>query len=122
IILVNAGYAAFVWLDYRSDYTAIKASFRFLPRGAFVLVGQSAQASPTLLTDLPMSRAPTLAVYYAGAFVSSLYTLPGQHAVHVRPDLKRLEVDSKTETYAPPSLATLRSLPRHADVPKAPRY
>ena len=122
IVLVNAGYAGFVWLDYRSDYAAMKASFALLPRGTFVLVGQSAPASPTLLTDLPMSRAPTLAVYYADAFVSSLYTLPGQHAVHVRPDLKRLEVDTKTETYAPPSLVTLRALAQHEEVRNAPGY
>ena len=122
IVLTNAGYAGFVWLAYRSDYAAIKASFQLLPRGAFVLVGQSAPPSSTLLTDLPMSRAPTLAVYYAGAFVSSLYTLPGQHAVYVRPDLKRLEVDTKTETYAPPTLAMLRALTRGEEVPNAPRY
>jgi hypothetical protein len=122
IVLINAGYVAFVWLDYRSDYAAIKASFPLIPRGSFVLVGQSVQAPPTLLTDLPMSRAPTLAVYYAGAFVSSLYTLPGQHAVHVRSDLKRLEVDTKTETYEPPSLAMLRALTGGEDVANAPGY
>jgi len=122
IVLINAGYAGFVWLAYRSDYAAIKTSFTLLPRGAFVLVGQGAPASSTLLTDLPMSRAPTLAVHYAGAFVSSLYTLPGQHAVYVRPDLNRLEVDTRTETYAPPTLATLRALARGEEVPNAPRY
>ncbi len=124
IILVNTGYTASVWLAYRSDYAAMKASFALLQRGSFVLVGRSTvgDVAPTLLTDLPIHRAPTLAVHYAGAFVSSLYTLPGQHAVHVRPDLKRLEVDSKTETYAPPSLGTLRTLARGEEVPDAPRY
>jgi len=124
IILVNTGYTASVWLAYRSDYAAMKASFALLQRGSFVLVGRSTvgDVAPTLLTDLPIHRAPTLAVHYAGAFVSSLYTLPGQHAVHVRPDLKRLEVDSKTETYAPPSLGTLRKLARGEEVPDAPRY
>ena len=41
MILVNMGYTTYVWLSYRSDYAALKASFALIPRGSFVLVGQS---------------------------------------------------------------------------------
>src|SRR5207237_748105 len=103
---------------------ALKASFALIPRGSFVLVGQSTlgDAPSTLLTDVPIHRAPALAVHYANAFVSSMYTCPGQNPVRVRSDLKRLEVDSKTETYIPPSLATLRRLARGEPVSDAPQY
>jgi hypothetical protein len=124
IILINSSYVNRLWLSYRSDYAAMKASFALVRQGSFVLVGRNAtpETSSTLLTDAPFWRAPTLAVYYANAFVSSLYTLPGQHAVEVRPDLKRLEVNSRTETYAPPSLATLQIIAQGGKVPDAPQY
>jgi hypothetical protein len=124
IIFVNISYTTYVWLSYRSDYAALKASFTRLPRGSFVLVGQSSlgDVPATLLTDVPIHRAPSLAVHYANAFVSSMYTFPGQNPVRVRPDLKRLEVDSKTETYIPPSLTTLRLLAKGKQVAEAPSY
>jgi hypothetical protein len=124
IIIVNLGYTAYIWLSYRGDYAALKASFALLQRGSFVLVGQSAlnEAPATLLTDIPMHRAPSLAVHYANAFVSSMYTFSGQNPVRVRRDLSRFEVDSKTETYIPPSLRTLQMLARGEKVPDAPRY
>jgi hypothetical protein len=122
IILVNSSYANFIWFSYRSDYEAIKTSFAQLRRGSFVLVGSSAEEISSLLMDAPMWRAPTLAVHYANAFVSSLYTVSGTHAVQVRPDLKRLEIDNKTESYAPPSLETLKLIARGDKVAGAPRY
>jgi len=120
IILMNNNYVNYLWLSYRSDYAAMKASFALVRQGSFVLVGSATPSTP--LADVPFWRAPTLAVYYANAFVSSLYTLPGQHAVQVRPDLKRLEVNGKTETYEPPSSATLQIIAHGGKVANAPQY
>jgi hypothetical protein len=122
LIAINAGYSAFVWLSYRSDYAEMKASFALLKPYSFVLVGDSriGEVPSTLLTDVPISRAPTLAVHYAKAFVSSLYTSFGE-PVEVRPDLAHLDISIATETYHPPSLATLRALANGEDV-EAPRY
>ncbi len=120
IILINGSYVNYLWLSYRSDYAAMKASFALVRQGSFVLVGNAAPATP--LAEVPFWRAPTLAVYYAKAFVSSFYTLPGQHAVQVRPDLKRLEVNGKIETYEPPSLATLQIIAQGGKAPNAPQY
>jgi hypothetical protein len=122
IILINSTYVNYLWLSYQTDYAAMKASFAMVRQGSFVLVGDANQGRPTLLTDAHFWRAPALAVYYAKAFASSLYTLPGQNAVKVRPDLKRLEVKSKTETYEPPSLATLQTIAQGGNVPGAPQY
>src|SRR5260370_37910600 len=98
----------------------MKASFALVRQGSFVLVGSATPSTP--LTEVPFWRAPTLAVYYAKAFVSSLYTLPGQHAVQIRPDLKRLEVNGKAETYEPPSSATLQIIAQGGKVANAPQY
>jgi hypothetical protein len=122
IILVNSVYANYIWSSYRSDYEAIKRSFALLRGSSFVLVGNDVEVTSSLLSDVPMWRAPTLAVHYAEAFVSSLYTVSGTHAVQVRPDLKRLEVDNKVESYAPPSLETLELIARGEKVASAPRY
>jgi hypothetical protein len=124
LIALNAGYAAHVWLSYRSDYEEMKASFALLQPCSFVLVADSrtGEVSDALLTDAPMFRAPTLAVHYARAFVSSLYTIAGQVPVEVRSRWQHLDVSAATETYAPPSLATLRTLAAGQDVADAPHY
>ena len=69
-----------------------------------------------------MWRAPTLAVYYAKAFVSSLYTVPGTHAVEVKSEWQHLDINNKTETYEPPSLAILKTIAEGGNVPSAPQY
>jgi hypothetical protein len=118
IIAVNIGYVGYVWFSYRSDYAAMLASFSLIRKGSFVLVASTPSDTPsTLLTDVPMSRAPTLAVYYAKAFVSSLYISPGMN-IALRPDLERLVVEITT----PPSLATLELVSRGGEAPRAQRY
>ena len=96
IITVNAGYAAYVWLSYRSDYAEMKASFALLKPASFVLVASSreGEVAPTLLTDVPMHRAPVLAVHYANSFVSLFYTIAGMQPVEVRPDLRHLDIST----------------------------
>jgi hypothetical protein len=123
LIVMNAGYSAWVWLSYRSDYAEMKASFALLQPYSFVLVGDSrtGEVPPSLFADAPMRRAPNLAVHYAKAFVSSFYTLSGTLPVEVRPELAHLDVSAATESYDPPSLAMLRALANGESV-EAPRY
>jgi hypothetical protein len=124
LIALNTGYVAYFWLSYRSDFEEMKASFALLQPSSFVLVGSSGtgDSADTLLTDAPMSRAPTLAVHYAKAFVSSLYTIAGTVPIEVRPQWQHLDVSAATETYAPPSLASLQALAAGQDVANAPHY
>ncbi len=124
LVVLNAGYVAHVWLSYRSDYAEMKASFALLLPSSFILVGDSrtGKVPPTLLTDAPMYRAPTLAVHYAKAFVSSLYTIAGQVPVEARPRWQHLDVSAATESYTPPSLASLRALAMGQQVTDAPHY
>ncbi len=124
IILINVGYVGHVWLSYQHDYAAMKASFADVRKGSFILVGarDREETVSTGLAGVPMYRAPALAVYYAKAFVTSLYTIPGTHAVEVKPDLKRLDVNSKSETYAPPSSSILQTIALGGKAPDAPQY
>jgi hypothetical protein len=122
LILVNVSYVGYVWTSYQNDYKAIKASFALLRQNAFVLVGSTTPHDTTLLMDAPMWRAPTLAVHYAKAFVSSLYTVPGTHAVEVKSEWQHLDINNKSETYEPASLATLKKIAEGENVPSAPQY
>jgi hypothetical protein len=118
IIIVNISYVSYVWLAYRTDYAAMKASFALLRQGSTILVASGESDTPsTLLTDVPIRRAPALAVYYAKAFVSCLYISPGMN-IALRPDVKHLEA----ETYSPPSWETLELISRGGEAPLAPRY
>lgn len=123
-VAVNATYAGAVWLSYRGDYQDMKASFKLLRPESFILVGSSrtGEVAPTLLTDVPIHRAPVLAVHYARSFVSLFYTIAGMQPVEVRPDLQHLDVSTATEDYHPPSLTVLRALARGEQPSKAPRY
>jgi len=122
IIIVNSGYVGYVWASYQSDYKAIKASFALIREKSFVLVGSTQMTNSSVLMEAPMWRAPTLAVYYAKAFVSCLYTVPGTHAVEVRPELRHLDVNAKTESYEPPPLASLKRIAEGENVLDAPEY
>lgn len=122
IILVNSAYVGYVWASYQNDYRAMKESFTLLRQNSFVLVGRSQTHYESLLMDAPMWRAPALAVYYARAFVSSLYTLPGTHAVRVKTEWQRLAINGKTESYEPPSLPELKATAEGGNIPDAPQY
>jgi hypothetical protein len=122
LILVNSSHVGYVWASYQDDYKAIKASFTLLHKNSFVLVGSTRADPTTLLMDAPMWRAPTLAVYYAKAFVTSLYTIPGTHAVEVKSKWQHLDINPKTETYEPPSLTILKTIAEGGNVPSAPQY
>jgi hypothetical protein len=88
IALLNAGQVATIWIAYQPEYDRLKASFRLMERGAFVLIGRSSEKSDL---DRPIYHAPVLAVHYANAFVPSLFTNPGQYALQGRPDLNSVD-------------------------------
>jgi hypothetical protein len=75
-----------VWLAYRPDYAAMVASFKRLAGGSTVLVADSYPPGKPggERTDYPFYHAPTLAVAYANALVSSLFTYPGDRPVTLR--------------------------------------
>jgi hypothetical protein len=85
IALLNAGYVASLWVAYQPEYARLKASFRLIERGGFVLVGRSSEES---FLERPIYHAPVLAAHYANAFVPSLFIVPGQYSLQARPELK----------------------------------
>ena len=123
IALINSGHAAAVWFSYRSEYAALKSSFGLLQRGAFVLVGDSgaAFAQPYDLTGLPLRYAPVLAVHYAGAFVPSLFSLPGMYVVQVSPKLRPLEI-TNSFFYDPVPFRLLKAVADRRDIPDLPSF
>ena len=122
IVLINSIVVGKVWLDYDREYAALKSSFKHLKFGATVLVGWSDPGTSSVLMDAPMKRGPTLAVHYAGALVSSLYTVPGMQPVELRKEFQRFDVNISTENYDPPAVPLLASTARSANPPDAPAY
>ena len=120
IALLNAGYAATVWLAYRPEYAALKSSFALIERGAFVLVSDSG------ISELgPLHHAPVLAVHYANAFVPSLFTAPftpikRQFALRV-PERKRPDI-ADTRYYPPVPFSVLAAISNERALPGTPSY
>jgi hypothetical protein len=97
IILANLATVYLVWLSYRVDYAANIESFHKIDRGSMVLVGSGGDGEDPPFNDLtlyPMDYAPTLAVHYANAFVSNLYTEVGKQPVQVRSAVHRIAMPS----------------------------
>lgn len=95
IVLLNVAVVLGVWLSYRADYAAAKASFALMPKGAIVLIGHSGEADDPPLRDLseyPIYNVPVLAVQYADAFVPNLFTAAGKQPVTAKPAWQRLDV------------------------------
>ncbi|HMJ42878.1 MAG TPA: hypothetical protein VK522_11430 [Pseudolabrys sp.] len=95
ITLANLAVVYFVWLSYRADYAALIASFAKIEKGATVLSGTTGTGDDppfNNLTDYPFYYAPTLAVYYAKAFVPNLFAAAGKQPVTVRDDMRHLAV------------------------------
>ena len=111
IALLNAGHVATIWLTYQPEYDRLKASFLRIERGAFVLIGRSSESSGPLddLTEKPILHAPVLAAHYVNAFVPSLFTIPGQYVLQVRPELKRLNI-AATIFYEPVPIVVLEEI------------
>jgi hypothetical protein len=81
-----------VWLSYQDEYARMKLSFACIKHGSTILIGRSEEATSDL-TEFPIYYAPTLAVHYAGALVSSFYTVPTHRSVRLRDEFRRFEVD-----------------------------
>jgi hypothetical protein len=94
VTIVNVVFVTGIWMSYRADYAAALKSFRLLPKGAIVLVGDSGRGEdpPADLRDYPIYNVPTLATHYADAFVPSLFTDPGKQPVTPRAPWRRLDV------------------------------
>jgi hypothetical protein len=122
IVLVNSIVVGKVWRDYDREYATLKSSFKHVERGAIVLVGRSVAGASSVLIDAPMKRGPTLAVHYAGALVSSLYTDPGMQPVELRKEFQRFNIDISTESYEPPPVPLLAATARSVSPPDAPAY
>ncbi|WP_245444422.1 hypothetical protein [Bradyrhizobium sp. Y36] len=95
ITLANLGLVLDVWLSYRPEYSAVIESFQHIDRGSKILIGTSAESEDPPFQDLtqfPVYYAPTLAVHYAKAFVSNLFTETGKQPIQVRREVRRLGV------------------------------
>jgi hypothetical protein len=123
IALVNSGQVASVWLSYRPEYNSLKSSFGLLHHGAFVLVAQSeAPPSPPDDSSGPLLRyAPVLAVHYSGAFVPSLFSLPGMYVVQVSERLTGFEI-TNSSFYDPIPFQLLRRAANDSDIHNLPSF
>jgi hypothetical protein len=98
IALVNIGTTARVWLSFDPEFAALKSSFSMVRGGAFVLIAKHDQ--PSDLIELPLHHAPVLAVHYAGAFVPSLWSIPGMYVVQPSPTLRSLNITGSNQNGA----------------------
>jgi hypothetical protein len=121
IVLANTANVASVWLSYRKDYEAMKASFAHIAPGSAVLVGRIGEGPGLGLAEAPIGYAPTLAAHYAKAFVPSLYTLPGMQPIAKGPAFRHLEIEDSLD-YVPPPLRTLRAVAAGTSLADAPSY
>jgi hypothetical protein len=115
--LLNLALVWWVWLTYRSDYAAMMTSFKRLAGDSTILVADSYPPGKPggERTDYPFYHAPTLAVAYANALVSSLFTYPGDRPVTLRPAYRQFAQPG----FLAPKLAALPDIASgaHKDVP-----
>lgn len=97
ITLANLGVVLEVWLSYRSEYSAVIESFQHIDRGSKILIGTTGESEDPPFKDLtqyPMYYAPTLAVHYANAFVSNIFTETGKQPIQARAEVRRLVISN----------------------------
>lgn len=120
IALINAGQIASLWLSYQPEYAALRASFKYIQRGSFVLVGYDDSENGRFdKAQMPTMTATALAAYYSDAFVPTLFTIPGQQPLRVCPELKRLALASTGDYWpvASSMLAAVANKTSTSDVP-----
>ena len=92
-----------VWLSYQDEYAKMKLSFASIQHGSTILIARTSeeQSDPT---EFPIYYSPTLAVHYAGAFVSSFYVDPGSGVRNVRlkNEFQRFQVHKAVESLPVP--------------------
>lgn len=95
ITLANLGVVLDVWLSYRSEYSAVIASFQHIDHGSKILIGTSAESEDPPFRDLtrfPVYYAPTLAVHDANAFVANVFTETGKQPIQPRAEVRHLAI------------------------------
>ena len=94
LVLANVIQASAVWLSYRDDYAAVRASLKLIEPRSVVLIGHSNERPVTFfdLRVLPMLSAPTLAAAHAKALVPQLFSFSGVNPIDVRSEFKHLDV------------------------------
>jgi len=109
IAFTNTAHVSHVWLSYRDSYRSMKSSFDLLKKGSLVLVGTS--RDDFNLSEVPINHAPTLAVHYADALVSSFFLFPG---VNLRPEFRHLDGRQTIHrTPAPAPIGVLEAIARN---------
>ncbi len=121
LALVQIATVAWIWTDYRSDYAAVRDSFKLLGKGARVLIGHSGSGDdPPFgnLSEYPIYNAPILAVNDADAFVPNLFAAKGKQPVSARPGWERLTIPHA----GPAPVALLKQIAEAGAPPGTPLF
>jgi hypothetical protein len=120
IVFANVAVVTGVWLSYRADFAAAKASFLQLPKRAKVLIGHSGSAGdpPNDLIEYPIYSVPILAAQYADAFVPNLFTEAGKQPVSARAPWRRLDIPYG----GPAPAALLKDVAEHGAPAGTPQF
>ena len=123
IALINVWQTSVQWRIAQPEYVAMRASFAQLERGSYVLLGYSKgydKASDQART-MPIATSTALAAHFAGAFVPTLFTIPGQQPLQVCPQLARLAL-GKTSDYVPVAYPILAAVAEGAPLADTPPH
>ena len=110
-----------LWRSYQEEYAKVKLSFELIQPKSRILIARSDQRSASDLTEGPIYFAPTLAVYYADAFVPSLYTAPAVQNVRIKSELRRFEITDGFQ-YLPVPVRNLIAIVNGDDAAVSPPY
>lgn len=91
LLALNLGTVAAVQLSFRTEYAAIRDSFRLLPPRAKVLVAVMERVPGEMpdYGDAPILHAPVLAAF-GDAFVATLFASPGKQPIVAVPGMRHL--------------------------------
>ena len=122
IALVNAAHIAGLWLSYQPEFAALRASFLQIKSGSFVLVGHANFKNGQFdKSEMPIMTATALAAKYEGAFVPTLFTIPGQQPLQVCPQLSHLAL-GHTKDYWPVAVSVLAAIANGVRISEVPPH
>ena len=99
LFLIRLGVLTSTWIDHRADLAEMRRAIDLVSPGARLLVVRPDKAAGLRLAPprhrvfhhaAQVTSLPTLAVVEKSAFVSTLYALPGQHPLILKPPFDRL--------------------------------
>ena len=99
LLLVRLAVLTTVWIEHRDDLAEMRAMSDLIQPGGRVLVVRPDEGAGLRLAPprhlvfhhaAQLQSLPTLAVVDKNAFVSTLYAIPGQHPLHLKPPFDRL--------------------------------